>query len=84
MALLWKKLGKTVWYGEEGSWRYTINAKPFPLGGTRYYVTRGGIAHGVHFASCSSLPRAKAMAHDDMIERESRILALPNHGDARP
>lgn len=79
MALKWKKLGKTVWHGEDGSYRYTINAKPFPLtGDIRYYVTQGGIASSGHFASCSNFDRAKKIAQEAATEWENKVLALPN------
>jgi hypothetical protein len=79
MALEWKKIGRGCWYGEEGSWRYTIDQKPFPLtGGYRFYVTRGGIASRGYFGSAPSLAGAKRLSHDDMIEREARIMSLPN------
>ena len=78
MALKWKKLGERTWFGEDGSYRYTIDQRPFNLGGVRHYISRGGIASGDSFGSCSTLPQAKKMAQEDATKREDRVMALPD------
>lgn len=76
MSLKWKKLGVRTWYGEEGSYRYTINRN---LDDGRYEVVRGGIMAGGWFASAMDLRPAKDAAQIDATKREDAILALPNY-----
>lgn len=72
MILKWKKLGENQWVGEggESGLRYVVNRKPFPLGGTRFYVTYGTDAP--YFASCSTLKQAQGLAQEDAVVREKR------------
>lgn len=79
MALKWKKLGARTWYGEEGSYRYTINLN---LDNGRYEVVRGGIMCGDRWASAMCLQSAKDAAQIDATKREDAVLALPNYDPA--
>lgn len=79
MALKWKKLGARTWYGEDGSYRYTINRN---LDDGRYEVVRGGIANRDWFARALDLQPAKDAAQIDATKREDAVLALPNYNAA--
>lgn len=79
MSLKWKKLGARTWYGEDGSYRYTVNLS---LDTDRYHVFHGGIVGDRWWASAMCLQSAKDAAQIDATKREDAVLALPNYNAA--
>lgn len=70
--LSWRKSGAKVWIGTVGHMTYTVEERPFhATGGTRWHVTRGGIASSERFGSAPTAAGAKSLAQQDATHRDT-------------
>lgn len=83
MALKWEKIGNGTWLGIDGWLQYHIDCRDRQGRGRlrqvrEYLLTKGGIAAANWQGAYRTLSDAKKAAQKEAVEREDRLLALPN------